>query len=148
MSNIPAELKYTASHEWIKNEDGTVVIGLTDFAQNALGDIVFIDLPQEGDAGCEAVLLQQAADRNVGVLPGHGADPLWGGRCGLRRHLRGGLLWLRGLCLRGRPGGYLWSRLPGRLRLCRFAAGFAGLNPRRGFLPQLLDGLQGRAAAH
>ena len=50
MSNIPAELKYIASHEWIKNEDGTVVIGLTDFAQNALGDIVFIDLPQEGDA--------------------------------------------------------------------------------------------------
>lgn len=50
MSNIPAELKYTASHEWIKNEDGVVVIGLTDFAQSALGDIVFIDLPQEGDA--------------------------------------------------------------------------------------------------
>lgn len=50
MSNIPAELRYTASHEWIKNEDGTVVIGLTDFAQSALGDIVFIDLPQEGDA--------------------------------------------------------------------------------------------------
>ena len=50
MYNIPAELKYTASHEWIKNEDGVVVIGLTDFAQSALGDIVFIDLPQEGDA--------------------------------------------------------------------------------------------------
>lgn len=50
MSNIPAELKYTSSHEWIKNEDGVVVIGLTDFAQSALGDIVFIDLPQEGDA--------------------------------------------------------------------------------------------------
>lgn len=50
MSNIPAELRYTASHEWIKNEDGVSVIGLTDFAQNALGDIVFIDLPQEGDA--------------------------------------------------------------------------------------------------
>lgn len=50
MSNIPAELRYTASHEWIKNEDGASVIGLTDFAQNALGDIVFIDLPQEGDA--------------------------------------------------------------------------------------------------
>ena len=50
MSNIPAELKYTASHEWIKNEDGVVVIGLTDFAQSSLGDIVFIDLPQEGDA--------------------------------------------------------------------------------------------------
>ena len=50
MSNIPAELQYAASHEWIRNEDGVVVIGLTDFAQNALGDIVFIDLPQEGDA--------------------------------------------------------------------------------------------------
>ena len=50
MSNIPAELQYAASHEWIRNEDGVVVIGLTDFAQSALGDIVFIDLPQEGDA--------------------------------------------------------------------------------------------------
>ena len=50
MSNIPAELKYTSSHEWIKNEDGVSVIGVTDFAQSSLGDIVFIDLPQEGDA--------------------------------------------------------------------------------------------------
>lgn len=50
MSNIPADLKYTASHEWIRTEDGASVIGLTDFAQSALGDIVFIDLPQEGDA--------------------------------------------------------------------------------------------------
>ena len=50
MSNIPAELQYTSSHEWIKNEDGLAVIGLTDFAQSSLGDIVFIDLPQEGDA--------------------------------------------------------------------------------------------------
>lgn len=49
MSNIPAELKYSASHEWIKEEDGIFVIGLTDFAQNALGDIVFINLPEEGD---------------------------------------------------------------------------------------------------
>ena len=49
MSNIPAELKYSASHEWIKEEDGVFVIGLTDFAQNALGDIVFINLPEEGD---------------------------------------------------------------------------------------------------
>ncbi|HJD97356.1 glycine cleavage system protein GcvH [Mailhella massiliensis] len=50
MSNIPAELKYTASHEWIKTEGDLYVIGLTDFAQSALGDIVFIELPQEGDA--------------------------------------------------------------------------------------------------
>lgn len=49
MSNIPAELKYSASHEWIKEEDGVYVIGLTDYAQSALGDIVFINLPEEGD---------------------------------------------------------------------------------------------------
>ena len=49
MANIPAELKYTKSHEWVKEEDGLAVVGLTDFAQNALGDIVFIDLPQVDD---------------------------------------------------------------------------------------------------
>ena len=50
MSNIPADLRYTASHEWIKNENDLVVIGLTDFAPSSLGDIVFIELPEEGDA--------------------------------------------------------------------------------------------------
>ena len=49
MSNIPAELKYTKSHEWLKDENGLAVVGLTDFAQNALGDIVFISLPEVGD---------------------------------------------------------------------------------------------------
>ena len=49
MSNIPAELKYSKSHEWVKEENGVFTIGLTDYAQNALGDIVFINLPEEGD---------------------------------------------------------------------------------------------------
>lgn len=49
MAMIPEELKYTKSHEWIKEEDGLVVVGLTDFAQDALGDLVFVNLPQEGD---------------------------------------------------------------------------------------------------
>lgn len=49
MAMIPEELKYTKSHEWIKEEDGMVVVGLTDFAQDALGDLVFVNLPQEGD---------------------------------------------------------------------------------------------------
>lgn len=49
MANIPADLKYAASHEWIKEEDGLTVIGLTDFAQEALGDLVFVNLPEEGD---------------------------------------------------------------------------------------------------
>lgn len=49
MSNIPGELKYTKSHEWGKEEDGVITVGLTDYAQSALGDIVFINLPEEGD---------------------------------------------------------------------------------------------------
>ena len=49
MSIIPAELKYSKTHEWVKEEDGLFVIGLTDYAQSELGDIVFINLPEEGD---------------------------------------------------------------------------------------------------
>ena len=49
MANVPAELKYTKSHEWVKEEDGLYVVGVTDFAQDALGDIVFINMPEEGD---------------------------------------------------------------------------------------------------
>ena len=51
MSNIPANLKYSKSHEWVEKigEQGAR-IGLTDYAQDALGDIVFINLPEEGDS--------------------------------------------------------------------------------------------------
>ena len=49
MSNIPAGLKYSDTHEWIKEENGLWVIGLTDFAQSELGDIVFAELPEAGD---------------------------------------------------------------------------------------------------
>jgi glycine cleavage system H protein len=45
---IPAELKYTKEHEWTKTENDHVVIGITDFAQSALGDIVFVELPEVG----------------------------------------------------------------------------------------------------
>lgn len=48
--NFPAELKYTKDHEWIKMEGDVAVVGITDFAQDALGDVVFINLPSEGDA--------------------------------------------------------------------------------------------------
>ena len=46
----PAELRYSKSHEWVKTEDGVTVVGISDFAQNALGDVVFINLPAEGDS--------------------------------------------------------------------------------------------------
>lgn len=47
--NIPGELKYSKEHEWIKVEGNTATIGITDFAQSELGDIVFIELPNIGD---------------------------------------------------------------------------------------------------
>ncbi len=50
MSKLPENLKYTATHEWLKEENGVAVIGLTDFAQSELGDIVFVELPEAGDA--------------------------------------------------------------------------------------------------
>ena len=46
---FPAELKYSKDHEWLKMEDGVAVIGISDFAQDALGDVVFVNLPGEGD---------------------------------------------------------------------------------------------------
>ena len=47
--NYPKELMYTKDHEWLKEEDGVAVIGISEFAQDALGDVVFVNLPQEGD---------------------------------------------------------------------------------------------------
>ena len=47
--SIPADLRYTAEHEWVKQEDGKIRIGITDFAQKELGDIVFVELPEIGD---------------------------------------------------------------------------------------------------
>lgn len=45
---IPADLKYAASHEWSRLEDDVITVGITDFAQDQLGDVVFIELPQVG----------------------------------------------------------------------------------------------------
>jgi glycine cleavage system H protein len=52
--SIPDDLQYTKSHEWVRIEDVTATIGITDHAQDELGDIVFVELPDEGatfDAG-------------------------------------------------------------------------------------------------
>ena len=47
--SIPKELKYTKSHEWVKEDGDSLLVGLTDFAQSELGDIVFINMPFEDD---------------------------------------------------------------------------------------------------
>ncbi|MCZ6640630.1 MAG: glycine cleavage system protein GcvH [Gammaproteobacteria bacterium] len=49
MSEIPTELKFAASHEWARlDEDGSVTVGISDHAQSALGDVVFVELPELG----------------------------------------------------------------------------------------------------
>ncbi|GMA52522.1 glycine cleavage system H protein [Alicyclobacillus contaminans] len=48
MSHVPAELKYSKEHEWVKVEGNQARIGITDFAQDELGDIVFVELPEVG----------------------------------------------------------------------------------------------------
>ncbi len=50
MSNIPADLKYTKTHEWVRLEGDVATIGITDFAQSELGDVVFVELPNVGRA--------------------------------------------------------------------------------------------------
>jgi glycine cleavage system H protein len=47
--NFPDQLKYTKDHEWVKIEGNVAVIGITDFAQGELGDIVYVDITSEGD---------------------------------------------------------------------------------------------------
>jgi len=48
--NIPSDLLYTKDHEWIRIENGIATIGITDYAQGELGDIIFIELPEIGDS--------------------------------------------------------------------------------------------------
>lgn len=61
MSNIPADLKYVASHEWLRLEaDGTITVGITDHAQDLLGDVVFVELPEVGT--------EVAADQEIAVV--------------------------------------------------------------------------------
>lgn len=48
--NVPTDLKYTKTHEWVRLENGVAVVGITDFAQSELGDIVYVDLPAPGRA--------------------------------------------------------------------------------------------------
>src|SRR5579871_5959160 len=48
MANVPADLKYTNSHEWVRIEGDTATVGITDYAQSELGDIVYVDLTSQG----------------------------------------------------------------------------------------------------
>ncbi len=61
MSHLPAELKYASSHEWARLEGDIVTVGITDHAQDALGDVVYVELPEVGsdvNAGEEAGVVE------------------------------------------------------------------------------------------
>ena len=61
MSETPAELRYAPSHEWARLEDDVVTVGISDFAQEALGDVVYVELPgldQEVGAGTEIAVIE------------------------------------------------------------------------------------------
>lgn len=49
MANIPDDLHYSKDHEWVRVEGGVAVIGITDYAQDSLGDVVYVELPKVGD---------------------------------------------------------------------------------------------------
>ncbi|MGB3634409.1 MAG: glycine cleavage system protein GcvH [Rubrobacteraceae bacterium] len=48
--SVPQDLQYTKSHEWVRVEDDVVTVGITDHAQEELGDVVFVELPEAGDS--------------------------------------------------------------------------------------------------
>src|SRR5688500_16542897 len=50
MANVPADLKYTKEHEWVRQEGDLYVIGITDYAQDSLGDVVYVELGEVGDS--------------------------------------------------------------------------------------------------
>lgn len=69
MSNVPADLKYARSHEWVRTlADGLVEVGISDHAQEALGDLVFVEVPevgrslQQGDACAVVESVKAASD--------------------------------------------------------------------------------------
>lgn len=49
MANVPENLHYSKDHEWVRVESNAAVIGITDYAQNSLGDVVYVELPREND---------------------------------------------------------------------------------------------------
>jgi len=70
--NIPKELKYTKEHEWIKVEGDIITIGITDFAQHSLTDIVFVELPEKNkqfEAGKQAAVIESVKSVSDIIAP-------------------------------------------------------------------------------
>ena len=76
MSNVPQDLRYTREHEWARVEEGGVRIGITDYAQEQLGDVVYLNLPEvgtsvEGGAPCGEVESTKSVSDIYAPISGH-----------------------------------------------------------------------------
>ena len=72
MSEIPTELKYTKTHEWLRKEDALITVGITDNAQKLLGDIVFVELPElqsEFQEGKECGVIESVKAASDFIVP-------------------------------------------------------------------------------
>ena len=72
MAKIPQDLRYTKDHEWIRMEDGVGVVGITDYAQHAMGDVVYVEFPEKGrkvKAGEDFVVVDVDGSRVAAVFP-------------------------------------------------------------------------------
>ncbi len=72
MSNIPADLKYTNEHEWLRIEGDEAVVGITEHAQELLGDMVFVDMPKVGqviEAGADCAVVESVKAASDVYMP-------------------------------------------------------------------------------
>ena len=87
--NFPTNIKYTSEHEWIRIEGDEAIVGITDYAQDQLGDIVFIDIPTEGEtleAGEVFGTIEVVKTVSDLFLPVAGeVSGYVGGSCGIRK---------------------------------------------------------------
>ena len=78
MNETPSDLKFLDSHEWIKEDDNTVIVGISDHAQNELGEVVFVELPAIGDEfveGDEAAVVESVKAASEVYTPISGELP-------------------------------------------------------------------------
>ena len=72
MAKIPQDLRYTKDHEWIRMEDGVGVVGITDYAQHAMGDVVYVEFPEKGRkvrAGEDFAVVESVKGANDVFIP-------------------------------------------------------------------------------
>lgn len=72
MANLPTELKYASTHVWLREEDDHLVIGVTDYAQELLGDLVYVELPEVGETiqpGARCAVVESVKSASDVILP-------------------------------------------------------------------------------